>query len=287
MAEADFLAQTLGQTLGQTLAHVERWGAAHAAVAVVGPDGIIATHGPTDFELRIASVSKPLVAMAILVAAEEGILALDDPAGPRGSTVRHLLSHASGYGFSGPTVLAAPGSRRIYSNGGFDDLGALLSAAGGMSAAVYLREAVFAPLGMAASELRGSPAKDVWSTVADLTRFARELLRPTLLAPATMSELTTVQFPTLAGVLPDVGRFDPNPWGLGVEIRGAKRPHWTGTGNSASTFGHYGGSGTFLWVDPDADLALVCLTDRAFGPWALEAWPALSDAVLSVGTVAG
>ncbi|HJW70515.1 MAG TPA: serine hydrolase, partial [Candidatus Binatia bacterium] len=50
--------------------------------------------------------------------------------------------------------------------------------------------------------------------------------------------------------------------------------------NSERTFGHFGGSGTFLWVDPEADLALVCLTDLDFGPWSLEAWPALSDAVL-------
>jgi CubicO group peptidase (beta-lactamase class C family) len=48
--------------------------------------------------------------------------------------------------------------------------------------------------------------------------------------------------------------------------------------NSERTFGHFGGSGTFLWVDPDAGIACACLTDRAFDKWALEAWPRLSDA---------
>lgn len=272
VAEADALVATLEVADG--------WGAANAAVAVVGPDGTIAKFGPTRRRFRIASVSKPLVAMAILLAVEEGALTLDDPAGPPGSTVRHLLSHAGGYGFTGPSVLAAPGTRRIYSNQGFDDLGDVLSATTDMSTAAYLREGVFLPLGMRDSALEGSPAKDIHATVDDLALFARDLLRPTLLAPSSMAALTTVQFPTLAGVLPDVGRFDPNPWGLGVEIRGAKQPHWTGTRNAASTFGHFGGSGTFLWVDPAVDLAVVCLTDREFGPWALTAWPALSDAVL-------
>jgi CubicO group peptidase (beta-lactamase class C family) len=92
--------------------------------------------------------------------------------------------------------------------------------------------------------------------------------------------MTSVQFPGLNGVLPDVGRFDPNDWGLGVELRDRKQPHWTGTRNSERTFGHFGGSGTFLWVDPAVGLALACLTDREFDTWALEAWPRLSDGVL-------
>ena len=60
----------------------------------------------------------------------------------------------------------------------------------------------------------------------------------------------------------------PNDWGLGFEIRDGKSPHWTGSSNSGRTYGHFGQSGTFLWVDPDADLALVVLTDRDFGEWA-------------------
>jgi CubicO group peptidase (beta-lactamase class C family) len=81
-------------------------------------------------------------------------------------------------------------------------------------------------------------------------------------------------------VLPDFGRFDPNDWGLGFELRDAKSPHWTGSRNSPRTFGHFGGSGTFLWIDPDAGLGLGVLTNLDFGDWAKEAWPRLSDAVL-------
>ena len=117
------------------------------------------------------------------------------------------------------------------------------------------------------------------STLRHLLALARELLEPTLVAPETLTEATTVQFPGLAGVLPSWGRMDPNDWGLAFELRDAKSPHWTGTRASPRTFGHFGAAGTFLWVDPDAGLALAVLTDKEFGDWAKAAWPVLSDSV--------
>ena len=85
-------------------------------------------------------------------------------------------------------------------------------------------------------------------------------------------------------MLPGFGAQDPNDWGLGFEIRGTKSPHWTGTHNSPRTFGHFGQSGTMLWIDPEAELGLVALSNRDFGPWAAEAWPVLADAVLAAHT---
>jgi CubicO group peptidase (beta-lactamase class C family) len=262
------------------LRQIEEWGADNAAAGAVGQQGVLATHGPPALELRWASVTKLAAALAALVAAEEGVVDLDEPAGPPGSTVRHLLAHASGLPFEGETPIAEPGKRRIYSNTGFERLAAHVEAAAEIPFPEYLHAAVFEPLGMT-SELRGSPASGVHGTLDDALRLARELLRPTLVAPETLAEAATVQFPGLGGVLPGLGRFDPNDWGLGFELKNAKRPHWTGARNSPRTFGHFGGAGTFLWVDPDADLALVTLTDREFDDWALEAWPRLSDAVLS------
>jgi CubicO group peptidase (beta-lactamase class C family) len=75
--------------------------------------------------------------------------------------------------------------------------------------------------------------------------------------------------------------MEPNDWGLGFELKDRKHPHWTGERNSTRTFGHFGRSGTFLWVDPDAAVACACLTDEPFGAWAKEAWPRLADAVLA------
>ncbi len=82
-------------------------------------------------------------------------------------------------------------------------------------------------------------------------------------------------------MLPGFGRTERNDWGLGFELRDGKSPHWTGERNSPRTFGHFGRSGTFLWVDPEAGLALACLTDLGFGDWAKEEWPRLADAVLA------
>jgi CubicO group peptidase (beta-lactamase class C family) len=240
---------------------------------------VLATHGPRDEVFRWASVTKPATALAVLVAAEEGVLDLDQAAGPPGSTVRHLLAHASGLPFEGQVPIARVGERRIYSNGGFEALAEALSRAAQMPFADYLHAAVLEPLGLTA-ELRGSPGAGLYGTLDDLLGLAAELQGPKLVAPETLAEATTVQFPGLVGVLPDVGRMDPNDWGLGVELRDAKSPHWTGSRNSPRTFGHFGGSGSFLWVDPEAGVALASLGDLDFGPWALEVWPKLSDDVL-------
>jgi CubicO group peptidase (beta-lactamase class C family) len=262
------------------LRQVDGWGAENAAVAVVGAGGELGSRGDRDRVYRIASVTKLMTALACLVAAEEGVIELDEPAGPPGSTIRHLLAHASGLPFEpdGPSI-ARPGTRRIYSNAGFELLARVTAEHADMPFGDYLREAVFTPLGLAA-ELHGSPAADVRASLEDLVRFARELLAPTLVSGETFAEATSVQFPGLAGVLPGIGRYDPLDWGLGFELKDAKSPHWSGSRTSVRAFGHFGGAGTFLWVDPESRIACVCLTDREFDAWALEAWPRLSDAVL-------
>ncbi len=262
------------------LDRIDGWGAAHAAAGVVRSDGVLASRGPGEHEFRWASVTKLATAVAVLVAAEEGVVALDDPAGPPGSTVRHLLAHASGLPFEGREPIAGPGTRRIYSNAGFEVLAEVVEDRAAMPFSSYLAAAVFQPLGMVGTRLEGSAGADVFGPPADLLLLARELLVPSLVAPETFAEATGVVFPGLDGVVPGIGRQDPCDWGLGFELRDGKAPHWTGRRNSPRTFGHFGGSGTFLWVDPDARLACACLTDRAFGDWALEAWPDLSDAVL-------
>jgi CubicO group peptidase (beta-lactamase class C family) len=262
------------------LREVESWPAENVAVAVLRAGEEVAAQGPRELSFRWASVTKLVTALAALVAAEEGVLDLDEAAGPEGSTVRHLLAHASGLPFDGSAPISPPGKRRIYSNSGFEVLAEHVGAAAEMPFAEYLRAAVLGPLELRA-ELRGSPAAGLHGTLDDLVRLAAELQRPRLVASETLAEATSVQFPGLVGVLPDIGRMEPNDWGLGFELRDAKQPHWTGSRNSPRTFGHFGGSGTFLWVDPEADLALACLTDLDFGPWALETWPRLSDAAFS------
>jgi CubicO group peptidase (beta-lactamase class C family) len=195
--------------------------------------------------------------------------------------VRLLLCHASGLPFDGRAPVSEPGRRRIYGNPAFEALGALVEERTGLPFGVHVLEAVCAPLGMGATTWGRSPAWGARSTVPDLLLLCGELLHPgRVVAPATLAEATSVQLPELRGVVPGVGRFDPNPWGLGFEIRGAKAPHWMPPTASPRTFGHFGQSGSMLWVDPDAGVACCALADEPFGPWALDAWPALGDAVL-------
>ena len=247
------------------------------------PVAVVGTSGDLDRPYYWASVTKLCTALTVLVAVEERTISLDDPAGPPGATVAHLLAHASGLAPSGGSVLAPPGRRRIYSNAGFDLLGELVSDRSDIPFDVYLREAVLDPLLMRDARLPpgASPAAGMFGTARDLLALGRELLWPSLIGAETLERATAVAFPGLSGVLPGFGRQDPCDWGLGFELRDAKHPHWTGTGNSPRTFGHFGQSGGFLWVDPDAGVACAALSDRPFGPWAAAAWPDLADAVLS------
>jgi len=250
----------------------------------VTPAGVVAAHGPTSTEFPLASVTKPLTALAALVAVEEGAIELADPADEDiipGATIRHLLAHASGLAPERPMRSFPPGKRRVYSNVGINRVATLVEQAVEMPFAAYLTEALVVPLRLGSTTLPGSAAAGGVSTVDDLARVAYELLAPSgLLHPDTLGEATSVQFPGLRGVLPGFGHQDPNDWGLGLEIRGTKQPHWTGSRNSPRTYGHFGQSGSMLWVDPDAGVGLVALADRSFGEWAAQAWPRLADAVL-------
>jgi CubicO group peptidase (beta-lactamase class C family) len=266
---------------------LDDWPVPTAAAAVVGPAGVLATHGDTAHVFALASVTKPLVARAAQIAIEEGVVDLETDAGPPGSTIRHLLAHASGLAMHSDKTLAQPGTRRMYSNYGFTVLADTVQRESGIEFTRYLTEAVFEPLGMTTTGLEdGAEAAGygATSTVDDLAVFAADLLRPSLVSSEMHADATAVQFPGLDGVLPGYGVQRPNDWGLGFEIRDAKSPHWTGAQNSARTFGHFGQSGGFIWADPEVELALVVLTDRDFGDWALDLWPAISDRVRSEET---
>jgi CubicO group peptidase (beta-lactamase class C family) len=268
------------------------WPVGRAGVAVVSPSGVDhavlgGVAGGDQFE--VASVTKLMTSLAALTAVESGRIDLDQPIpeGGEGVTLRHLLAHASGLPFEPPGKARRPGERRIYSNVGFRVLAEAVADAAGTSFPGWLAASVLDPLGMSATRLvvrrgiDGDPAAGARSTLDDLVRLARCLLDrgAPVVGPELFAEATAVQFPGLAGLVPGVGRFDPCDWGLGFELHDGKRPHWMGDRRSAAAFGHFGASGCFLWVDPDAELAAAAVTDRSFddGKWAMTAWPAWSD----------
>lgn len=233
--------------------------------------------GDPDDVFPLASVTKPIVAWSALVAVEQGVLDLDAPAGPEGSTVRHLLAHASGVPAAQGAPIAAPATRRIYSNYGFDLLGEAVERATSTPIHEWVATSIFVPLGMDSAEIHGSVAFGGRASLDSLARFAGELLAPSLISHDLAAAAFTPQFDGLSGVLPGFGRQKNNVWGLGLEIRGEKSPHWTGADFSPRTFGHFGQSGSFVWVDPQVNKAGVFLGAKPFGEEHVAIWPALTD----------
>lgn len=275
----------LSSALSSSLAAVDEWPVKSVCAAARGADGKWIVHGDASRVYGLASVTKLLSAHAMLVAVEEGVFDLDDELGPPGSTVRHLLSHASGVGFASPKPEREPGERRLYSSAGFDIIADRIADEVGMSFAAYLREATFQPLGMESSALHGSAGHAGEGSVADLMKFADEILAPAVLHPDTVAEALTVQFPGLNGVVPGYGAQKPADWGLGFEI--FSRPEsrqglWFGESMPGDVAGHFGQAGTFLWVHAPTGRAAVVLTDRPFGEWAKPLWTDFNDELWGV-----
>lgn len=271
-----------GKSAMELHSQTDDWPVGHAAVVVVGPSGVLDSfgRGNQDSALPWASVTKLITALTVLDACADGTLDLDQPAGPPGSTVAHLLAHAGGLPFECGAPIGAPGARRIYSNYGYELLADTLAQAAGGPFVDELTGRVLQPLAMTGTELAGSPASGAVGPLADLAKLAVELLEPAVLGPEIVGWASTLAFPGLSGILPGFGGQQHNDWGLGCEIRDSKNPHWTSPQNSSETFGHFGQSGSFLWVDPVAHLACASLCDTRFGPWSARLWPRLSTAVL-------
>jgi CubicO group peptidase (beta-lactamase class C family) len=309
------------------------------AAAVVGPEGVretrVAGDAAPDSLFALASLTKPIVALAVLVAVEEGAVGLDEPAGAHlpayatgdraAVTCRHLLAHASGLPEAGPRgqapldveLVHPPGTRRVYSNEGYAVLGELLAAATGMPHAEYIRRAVFEPLGMDAFlglpddeagralevlepgiwrpglqlfnspewRRRGTAAGGAFATAEAYARVVQLLLAggAPLLAPATYAEMAKAQFPGIPGGVESFASWEVGDWGLGLDIRDAKEPHWLPSACSPATLSHFGASGTLMWADPVAQVGLVCLANRGtYSGWMMKpgSWADLSSAVV-------
>jgi len=227
----------------------------------------------------MASVTKLLTGLALLVALEEGTVDLDEPAGPPGATLATCSAHAPDCGRREQPI-TEPGRRRIYSTRESSSAARMLEERAEMPFADYFRG-------------RGGPATRPRRPARRLararlsggrsttSRARRELLRPTLVAAETLSGATTVQFPGLTGVLARLRPAWSRTTGARLELRDAK--------SAALGPGH-----AQLPDAPSATSARrhVPLVDPtreprrrphrpAVGDWAKEAWPSFSDAVLA------
>lgn len=258
----------------------ESWPVNNVSAAIISADDVEII-GDENYVYELASVTKLLAAYGFLVAVEEGVFELETPCGPMGATVRHLLAHASGVGFKESDQARAVEEKRVYSSFGFEILAEVLEAETGMEFAQYLKEAVFAPLGMSQTTLWGSPGHEARSTAKDLVAFMQELFAPRLLDPSTLDEAFAIQYSELNGIVPGYGNQKPCPWGLGFEIKGDKNPHWTGPSMPQDVVGHFGQSGTYLWLHPTSKIGAIVLTDKPFGDWAKPLWADSNEAIFA------
>jgi serine beta-lactamase-like protein LACTB, mitochondrial len=138
-----------------------------------------------DAVFRIASISKPITATAIMQLVEGGRVALDDPVqkyvqafptkGEQAITLRHLLSHTSGIRhykgdefnqkepfdsietalevFKDDPLLFTPGTKYSYSTYGYNLLAGVVENASGLNFESYVREHIWNPAGMSATAL--------------------------------------------------------------------------------------------------------------------------------------
>jgi CubicO group peptidase (beta-lactamase class C family) len=221
-----------------------------------------------------ASVSKMAVAMAFGVEMDWGLHAYSEMVGPRGANFANLFSHSSGLGLEEDDLAVPVGTKRVYSNYGIDY--AVAKIVGENPPAAWLEDRVFSPLGMTSSALLGRPAAGVSGSTEDMEKLAIAWLRSDALATPTRDRMIRPYLPELAGIVPGFGRFTPCPWGIGPEVRGEKS-HWMGDW-PATSFGHFGMSGSLMLLNVDEGIGVVATTTEDFGPWAVELWPAWTSA---------
>ena len=280
------------------LQHLESWQVDNFACFIMETaSGSADIFGDDRKIFKWASVSKLASTLAVLSAVTEGVLTLDAEL-PNGSILSDVLAHASGLGQEIDTslgifeqkVVIKPRTKRIYSNAGFELLAANLERESGFEFSDYLHEVLFSVAAMDGASVSGElwphagrtgAAAGVSGSIRDLLGLAQAVVWGTPFVDADLLEQAKLPYISdLPGILPGFGEMRRNYWGLGIEVRGDKSPHWTSKRNSPATYGHFGAAGTFLWVDPVQGLSVGVLTDRAFGPWAQRAWPEFSSVVL-------
>ncbi|AOZ73138.1 hypothetical protein BK816_07410 [Boudabousia tangfeifanii] len=253
------------------------------AVAVTDAEKTLALSGEVDTPFPLASVTKPIAAWAVLTQVSAGKVELDECV-PTDSeyptTLRQLLAHASGIDFESRLFVSPPETRRIYSNCGIEIAADFVAERVGTTAGELLRAEVVRPLGLDTWQFFESVAHGGVLSARDLIKFVREVMSPTLLPTELAKQALTVQYPELAGILPGFGKQDPNTWGLGFEIRDQKEPHWSSPENSPKMAGHFGQSGSFIWIEPERGLGAAFVGAKPFSQEHKAIWPELNTQIL-------
>ena len=131
------------------------------------------------------------------------------------------------------------------------------------------------------------PWGGAYGTPRALAVFAAAFLDPATstlpLGWASLSEMTRTQTGGRPGGVGSGRVWWPDAsWGLGWEVKGSKRRHWSGELTSPETFCHFGQAGTMVWADPRLDLAVAVFTNRSVAKmWGfiLSRWLRLANAL--------
>ncbi|MGE3317286.1 MAG: serine hydrolase domain-containing protein [Planctomycetaceae bacterium] len=131
----------------------------------------------------------------------------------------------------------------------------------------------------------GAPWGGLLTTPADLARFARMMLgRGSLegrriLSPATIAVATENQLPGFSELTE--GDRTGRPWGLGWRLRWPGHSENFGDLLGPNMYGHWGATGTLLWIDPEQNCFAIVLTTQPQEPrglWLARLSNALSAA---------
>jgi CubicO group peptidase (beta-lactamase class C family) len=203
-----------------------------------------------------------------------------------------------------------PGTRVVYSDLNAILLGEIVRRVAGEPLAAFVTREVLAPLGLAQSGFhpaaswrahvaptgawRGHPVAGVvndpsaaklggvagnaglFATATDVARFAQFMLRQgTLVDGRRLVAAETVQLFTAPAA--NFGHKS-EARALGWQaLPTGERVSSAGTAFGPRSYGHTGWTGTSLWIDPDRDLFVVLLTNRAFAPRARRSFAVLKE----------
>jgi len=254
------------------------WPEGSAAIVVRRHEGRlvdVASVGDESVVRPWASISKLAVAVAYGIEVDWGTHSYEETVRASGRMALEHLSHATGFGLEEGDPRVEPMTKRVYSNYAVDLL--VEHVVEDASAADWLNNRIFSGLGMTSTSLVGRPSAGVEGSTRDLATFLKCFLLGSLLGESTLTRILTPYGPSLAGIVPGWGRFDPCPWGLGPELRGAKE-HWMGDW-PATAAGHFGQSGALALFDRSEGIGVVATSPEPFGPWAVDLWPTWTSGV--------
>lgn len=132
-----------------------------------------------------------------------------------------------------------------------------------------------------------------YGTPATVLQFATNFLpgRDHALSDESIRAMTSDQTDGAPGGVESMGvHWDPGFWGIGWEVKGDKRRHWTGTKTSRDTWCHWGQAGTLVWVDQTRELGVAMFanrTVRTLWPFRPARWSDMSDAIVDAADERG